>query len=436
MRPREPRTRVRHRDRTILWTALISIAGTVLAVALFRNLTSGENKVEFEIPTLYSTDSPQLVRVFGHLLGPAIEGGNRVQPLQNGDEIFPAMLAAIRGAKKTICFETYIYWQGQIAREFAAALSERAHAGVKVHVLLDWLGSKIDVKLIKAMESSGIEVVRYHPIRWYQMNRLNHRTHRKLLVVDGRIGFTGGVGIGDQWLGHAQDPEHWRDSHYRVEGPVVAQMQAAFIDNWLNTRARVLHGEEYFPPLEPVGTMSAQMFRSSPREGSDSIRLMYLLAIAAARHEILIGNAYFVPDDLAEKELIAAAGRGVRIRIVLPGPHIDTQLVGKASRARWGPLLEAGAEFYEFQPTMYHRKVLIVDRLLVSVGSTNFDNRSFRLNDEANLNVLDRGLATSEAVALEADMARSRRFTLVDWRNRSWRERAQEWLAGLLRSQL
>jgi hypothetical protein len=282
---------VRRRARTILWTALSSIAGTVLVVALFRNLTSGEKKIEFEIPTLYGTDSPQLVRVFGHLMGPAIEGGNRVQPLQNGDEIFPAMLAAIRGARKTICFETYIYWRGQIAREFSDALSERARAGVKVHVLLDWLGSKFDAKLIEEMARSGIEVERYHPIRWYQMNRLNHRTHRKLLVVDGRIGFTGGVGIGDQWLGHAQDSEHWRDSHYRVEGPVVAQMQAAFMDNWLNTRARVLHGEEYFPPLEPVGHMSAQMFRSSPREGSDSIRLMYLLAIAAARHEILLGGA-------------------------------------------------------------------------------------------------------------------------------------------------
>src|SRR6185436_1359359 len=200
--------------------------------------------------------------------------------------------------------ETYIYWQGGIAEQLAGALAERSRAGIAVHVLLYWLGSKrIEPRLIEEMQDAGVEVERYHPIRWYQLDRVNQRTHRKILVVDGRLGFTGGVGIGDEWTGDAQDPQHWRDAHYRVEGPAVAQIQASFMDNWLKTQARVLHGEEYFPALEAAGDMKGQMFRSSPREGSARVRLMYLLAIAAAREEILIGNAYFVPDDLARDEL-------------------------------------------------------------------------------------------------------------------------------------
>ena len=420
-----------------LATALIAVAATLFVMLLLRNLSSSEKKVEHEIEPLYPIDSEQFRRVLSSLLGPPILPGNRVEPLNNGDEIFPPMLAAIRDARETVCFETFIYWSGRIAAELSSALAERARAGVKVHVLLDWLGSKkIEARLVDEMEEAGVEVERYHPIRWYQLDRVNHRTHRKLLTVDGRVGFTGGVGIGDEWLGHAQDPDHWRDMHFRVEGPAVAQLQSAFMDNWLKTRSCVLHGEPYFPPLEPRGDLDAQMFRSSPSEGSESVRLMYLLAIAAAREEILMGNAYFVPDDLAREELVKAAKRGVRVRIIVPGRHIDAALVRMASRARWGPLLEAGVEIHEFQPTMYHCKVFIADRLLLSVGSTNFDNRSFRLNDEANLNVFDRGLAEKMTNVLEGDIARSRRLTLDEWRRRPWREKVGDRLSELLRSQL
>jgi cardiolipin synthase len=420
-----------------LLVAAIAVAATLIVVLATRNLSSGEKKVEHEIEPLYAIGSDQFRRVLSTLLGPPIVSGNSIRHLQNGDEIFPAMVEAIRGARETLCFETFIYWSGEIAAELSRALAERARAGVRVHVLLDWLGSnKMDAALIEEMERSGVEVERYHPIRWYQLDRVNHRTHRKLLVVDGRIGFTGGVGIGDQWLGHAQDPEHWRDMHFRVEGPVVAQLQAAFMDNWLKTRSRVLHGEPYFPALTANGDVTAQMFRSSPREGSESVRLMYLLSIAAARQEILMGNAYFVPDDLVRDELVAAARRGVRIRIVVPGRHTDAAVVRMASRARWGPLLEAGIEIHEFQPTMYHCKVFIADGLLVSVGSTNFDNRSFRLNDEANLNVYDAELAATLTRVVEADIARSRQLTLEQWRRRPLREKVADRLSGLLRSQL
>nr|MDP9122593.1 phospholipase D-like domain-containing protein [Acidobacteriota bacterium] len=337
----------------------------------------------------------------------------------------------------TITFETYIYWSGEIAAEFTAALVERARDGVRVHVLLDWLGSnRMDDELLEALDDAGVQVERYHPLRWYNLDRINNRTHRKLLVVDGRIGFTGGVGIADKWRGGAQDPDHWRDLHFRVEGPVVAQMQAAFMDNWLKTRSEVLHGDHYFPHLEDAGSCEAQTFKSSPREGSESARLMYLLSMTAACGSIRIGNSYFVPDRLAIETMVAARRRGVEVEIIVPGPFIDTEITRQASRSRWGKLLEAGIAIYEYQPTMYHCKLMIVDDCWVSVGSTNFDNRSFRLNDEANLNVLAADFARREIEIFERDKGLSKRVTLEAWRRRSWFEKLLERAAGLLRSQL
>jgi cardiolipin synthase len=421
---------------TAVWI-ILAVGLTALVVLLALNLSSRQLSVERRIEHLYGIEDPQFVRAMGSLLGPALIGGNRITALRNGDRIFPAMLEAIRSARRTINFETYIYWSGDIGREFAEALSERARAGVAVHVLLDWVGAgKIDEELVRSMEEAGVVVLRYHPLRWYNLGRLNNRTHRKLLVVDGVVGFTGGVGIADVWNGDAQDPDHWRDSHFQVEGPVVAQMQAVFMDNWIESRAEVLHGEEYFPALHAVGPHCAQVFQSSSEGGSESVRLMYLMSIAAATRTIRLANAYFVPDDLAVRLLVEAARRGVSVEIVVPGRYIDFRIVRKASRARYGALLEAGIAIYEYQPTMYHTKVMIVDDLWVSVGSTNFDSRSFRLNDEANLNVLDPDLAAELAGHFAEDKARSRRVTLEAWRARPWREKAQERLAAMLRSQL
>jgi cardiolipin synthase len=419
------------------WIILATAAVTLFLSVFLRNLSTGERKITARIDPLYGVEDPPFRRALGHLLGPSIVPGNKIDPLYNGEEIFPAMLEAIRGAQKTITFETFIYWSGWIARELTRALAERAQAGVKVHVLLDWFGSKkMNEKLLQEMRDAGVQVERYHPIRWYNLDRINNRTHRKLLVVDGRLGFTGGVGIADEWLGHAQDPDHWRDTHYRVEGPVVAQMQAAFTDNWMKTHSQVLHGDDYFPPLEEAGDCEAQMFKSSSTEGSESARLMFLLSLAAARRTIYIGSSYFVPDDLAVKTLIDARRRGVHIEIIVPGRHIDAKLTRRASRSRWGKLLEAGIEIYEYQPTMFHCKIMIVDEIWVSVGSTNFDNRSFRLNDEANLNLMDRDFAASQIAAFRMDKARCRQITLEAWRRRPVREKVLEHAAGLLRSQL
>jgi len=416
---------------------LITCICTVLAGLLLLNFMPSEKKIDTQLTRQYETNDPQFRRSLGVLLGPPIVEGNKVEVLLNGDRIFPAMLAAIRGAQKTITFETYIYWSGSIGQEFTDALSERARAGVKVHVLLDWIGSmKIDEASLDEMRRAGVEIHRYHKPVWWKLARMNNRTHRKLLVADGRIGFTGGVGIADKWRGDGQDESHWRDTHFRVEGPVVGQMQAVFTDNWLKATGAILDGEDYFPALSPQGDMPAQMFSSSPTGGSESMHLMYLMAITAARRTIHLSNAYFVPDELAVRALVAAAKRGVDVRIITPGEIIDSDVVRAASRERWGELLRAGVKIAEYQPTMYHVKALVVDSLLVSVGSTNFDNRSFSLNDEANLNVFDRAFARQQEDVFETDWLRARPITLQQWENRPLTDKAAGELADLIGSQL
>ena len=308
---------------------------------------------------------------------------------------------------------------------------------MRVHVLLDGLGCNcLRGELIRQMRRAGVEVQIYNIVELTDIDRLNNRTHRKLMVVDGQVGFTGGVGIADEWSGHAQSTHHWRDMHFQVEGPAVAQMQSAFVDNWMKMAATVLHGDDYFPALGPVGPLRCHLFKSAPHEGSDSLRMVFLFSIAAARESILIANAYFMPDDLTIQTMIEALERGVRIEILMPGPHIDKQYVRDATRARWGGLFAAGARIFEYQPTMYHAKLMVIDRRWTSVGSANFDNRSFRLNDEANLNVLDAGFGAEQAAVFAADKERAREITFAEWRGRSRPQKLIDRAAALLRSQM
>jgi cardiolipin synthase len=421
----------------MIWIALAGFCLGALLMLLVPNFGSGEKHIARPLQRLYATDDPQFGRDMSVLLGPPVVENNHIEVLLNGDQIFAAMLTSIRQAQRTLTFETYIYWSESIGEEFATALSERARAGVKVHVLLDWIGSfKIENEHLEAMRNAGVEVERFHRPHWSHLPRFNNRTHRKVLVVDGVLGFTGGVGIADQWRGNAQDEDHWRDTHFRVAGPVVAHMQAVFADNWAKATSRILNGADYFPALQPCGTMPAQMFMSSPSGGSESMHLMYLMAITAAARTIDLSSSYFVPDALTVDTLVAAAKRGVKIRIITPGRKTDATIVRRASRARWGPLLEAGITIAEYQPTMFHCKVLVVDGLLVSVGSTNFDNRSFRLNDEANLNVFDAAFALEQISIFEADLARARPVTLQAWRKRPLKEKLLERSASLLGNQL
>ncbi|MDB5889715.1 MAG: phospholipase D/Transphosphatidylase [Polaromonas sp.] len=427
---------MKQRSRTV-WVALLVFVATLAAVLLVLNFSTGEKKLDQRLDRLYGSSSPQFERTMGSLLGPGIIGGNQVKELLNGSEIFPSMLQAIRQAQHSITFETYIYWSGDIGLAFADALAERAQKGVKVHVLLDWIGSaKMEDALLERMRSSGVQVLKFHKPHWYNLGRMNNRTHRKLLVADGKIGFTGGVGIAPNWTGKAQDPDHWRDTHFRIEGPVVAQMQSTFMDNWLKVTGEVLHGEPYFPALMPNGTSNAQMFSSSPSGGSDSMRLMYHMVLTAAERSIDLSMAYFVPDELSSKVLQDALRRGVRLRLITPGEFTDTETVAAASRATWGPLLAAGAEIYQYQPTMYHCKVMIIDDRIVSVGSTNFDNRSFSLNDEANLNIYDEAFAKRQTYIFEQDLTQAKRVSLADWEARPLKEKLAERLASLLEAQL
>lgn len=423
--------------RRMFWTIAITALVTFLVVMLTVNFARPEKKLSWRIEHRYALADTQFRREMGVMLGPSITAGNKITALQNGAEIFPAMLDAIRSARTSITFETYIYWSGEIGDAFSKALSERARAGIPVNVTVDWVGSvKMDRTLLDEMESAGVRVKQYRPLRWYNIRRLNYRTHRKLLVVDGRIGFTGGVGIADLWSGNAEDPQHWRETHFRIEGPVVAQFQAAFNDNWIKTTGELLNGDKYFPALPSAGDLDAHLFMASPAGGSESMHLMYLLSIAAATQSIDLAASYFVPDELVIQAFVAARTRGVRVRILLPGPHIDAEAVRLASKATWGRLLQAGVEIHVYQPTMLHTKLLIIDNEMVSVGSTNFDPRSFRLNDEANLNIYERTFAAQMTSVFEGDMKNSVRYTYDMWLRRPFSEKLVEKLLRPIRSQL
>src|SRR5437588_8700308 len=366
-----------------------------------------------EVSPLYSATSPEFRQSAGSLLGPNFVGGNNITTLINGDQIFPAMLSAIRSAKRSINFETYVFIDGEVAKQFTDALVEASGRGVKVNAVLDARGTnRMGRENLGRLRNAGVNVVKYHSGFWPDPRRYNNRTHRKLLIVDGKTAFIGGAGIADLWAGDADSTKHWRDNHYKVTGPVVAQLQGSFMSNWLKTRGKVLHGDAYFPPPENRGSSLAQAIRSGPKY--ENLDLMYLLAIASAQKTLRIENAYFLPDDLTRKELVAAAKRGTKIEIIVPGRKIDQKLVRAASKRHWPELIQAGIKIYEYEPTMVHVKLLVVDDTFVSVGSGNFDNRSIRLNDEANLDVLDREFAGEQIRFFEMDKQHAREVGLEE----------------------
>jgi cardiolipin synthase len=282
------------------------------------------------------------------------------------------------------------------------------------------------------MKEAGVEFVKYNHTEWHKLLRINHRDHRKILVVDGVIGFTGGACLADEWMGNAERKELWRDTTFQVEGPAVAQLQGVFIDNWIQTEHEVLHGNGYFPKLSETGDCYAHAFKTGPKDGVESARLVYLYSIAAARKHIRIAHSYFVPDNLLVDALLAARKRGVKVEVITPG-IIDANVVRRASRARWDPLIKAGVEFYEYQPSLYHCKVMIVDDVWVVAGSANFDNRSFRINDENGLDVWNVEFAQANARIFEMDKAKSRRITLQEYQARPWYIKTSERAASLLR---
>jgi cardiolipin synthase len=386
----------------------------------------------------YGPEDPLFANTLGPLLGAEFTRGNRVELLANGDEFFPPMLDAIAQAKHSITLETYIWSSGRISERFIEALTAKARQGVKVHVLVDGMGvlKFADADQHRLLDA-GVEFIYYAREHWYEIKaNINQRTHRKLLIVDGRVGFTGGMCIDDHWLGHAESLDHWRDTQVRCVGPVVREMQAVFATNWLQTTGKVLTGPDYFPAGEPwLPGVAAQCYKSGPSEDPENARVSYLLAIAAARKTIRISHAYFVPDDLAITMLLAALNRGVQVQVIVPASN-DSRFGRAASRSRWGRLLEAGAKFYRYEPAMYHAKVMIVDDVFLTIGSVNFDNRSFGINDEVNVNVIDRGVAAAGVRLFESDLRASEPLTLEEFRGRPWWQKAADNFCGLFRSQL
>ncbi len=348
----------------------------------------------------------------GAVVGGTFVTGNRITTLNNGNEIFPAMLAAIESARATINMEMFVFEKGDIPQRFADALAARARAGVEVRVLLDAVGAGKSRQYHADLRAAGVLLELHHRVWWPDLRRYNHRTHRKLLIVDGRVGFIGGVGVADHWDGAAASPEEWREIHYRVEGPVVTQLQGAFQDNWVQAHdGEILQGPAHFPAPAMAGTAAAGVFYSSPRRQRYGSELMYHLALASAQKTIRITNPYFLPDRELTDALCAAVQRGVKVQILLPGEHMDQKAVRRASRKRWPALLAAGVEIYEYEPTMIHTKLFIVDDYFVSLGSTNLDPRSLRINDEANLNVLDRTFAREQATLFAKDLLRAKRVS-------------------------
>jgi cardiolipin synthase len=382
--------------------------------------------------------SDDFLRATEAITSAPISRGNDIELFINGDEIFPAMLETMHGAQRSLNFLTYLYWSGEIAGQVAAALCERARAGVEVNVLLDAVGSaKMDRGLIDDMDEAGVTFAFFRPPKPYAVRRLNNRTHRKLLIADGEVGMAGGVGIADQWTGDAQDPEHWRDTHVRVRGPVVRGLQGAFAENWLEATGDVLVGPAYLPELEPVsGGGSMQVVRSTAEIGDTNVEALYFLAIACARTSLHLTSAYFAPRPAFVEALTAAAQRGVDVRVLVPGARIDKQVVRQAGHAAYGDLLDAGVLIFEYCPTMIHAKTLTIDGAWSSVGSVNFDNRSFQLQDEVTLCVCSRAFAAQLDAQFERDLERSAQIEPGRWNGRPLPARLREGLTKIMRREL
>ena len=371
-----------------------------------------------------SVGEPAFVRTLEAHTDALLVPGNRAQILLNGDEIFPAMLAAIREAKTTITFANFIYEKGDIAREMAETLAERCRAGVGVKVLLDAVGSKSMPKTYRqVMEKAGCHVASYHSINPMSIRRFNHRNHRRVLVVDGRLGFTGGTGVGEKWTGDGRTKGHWRQTDVRVEGPIVRHLQAAFAENWRDATGFLLGGDAYFPAIEPRGNLTAQTIKSSPASGAAAAYVLFLLAIDSSRSSILITNPYFVPDGVLTDALVRAVKRGVDVSILTAGDADTTldRLVRQASQAHFGRVLQAGARVYEYGSALLHAKTIVVDGQWVTIGSANLDNRSFALNNELNLAFLDKGLAARLTEIFRDDLKLARQVTYEDWQRHGWR---------------
>lgn len=411
--------RPRHVKLIITILVVLGIVGGLLALA--------QDQITLKIQSAHAADSPAFPGYAAALLGSHPTGGNSYTVLTNGDQIFPSMLDAVNGARRRISFETYIYNKGAIGRQFTDAFIAAAGRGVLVQIVIDAIGSsRFPKEWHESMTAAGVKIGVFGKAKWYSLKELNYRTHRKILTVDGRVGFTGGVGLDDQWQGHAQDKAHWRDTMVRVEGPVVRLMEGAFNENLVETLGPVTPIVD--PPEQvPAGPLdTAMMLRSSPSGGANDMKRLYLLTVAAARRTLDIATPYFVTDESSDWALAEARRRGVRVRILVEGDLTDALPVKYASRNAYQRLMADGIEIYEYQPTMMHVKAMVVDGAWTIVGSANFDNRSLELNDEMNLAVSDAGFAARLLQDFEQDLRSAKRLDLETWHRRPFLDKVRE----------
>jgi cardiolipin synthase len=393
--------------------------------------------VGFDIDDPPEAGDPEFARLVEALTGAPLRDGNRIEVLRNGDEIFPAMLDAIRNAKHSVDFATYVYWTGSICPEFANALIDRANVGVEVNVLLDAVGAAaMDRELVSALERAGVRVAWFRPVRWFTLHKLNNRTHRKILVVDGRVGFTGGVGIADEWTGNGEDPDHWRDTHIRIEGLAARDLVGGFLENWSEATRSILTGRHIPKVSRFRDGVSVQVTRSAAAKGSTEAEELFYAAVASARRRIWLTTAYFAPRQAFVDVLCDAVERGVDVRVLTNGPHIDRKVVRQTGRTTYSEMLECGVRIFEYQKTMMHAKVMVVDGAWATVGSINFDNRSFALNDELNLSVFDSGVAATLEDHYREDLEDAEELDLDRWRARPPLARLKEEASSLLRREL
>jgi cardiolipin synthase A/B len=416
--------------------ARLAVARIGFALALTSAAGCASVAPHLELPTL-DIAQPAFAATLGGYTGTTVVGGNRIEILLNGEEIFRAKLAAIRKAQKTINYAQYVYEDGAPARDITRALASRCRAGVKVNVLVDAVGSlAMPMSYREELTGAGCHLEYYRPLSPLAIDRANYRNHRRILVVDGVLGVTGGSGISGKWSGDGRQQGHWRDT-VLLEGPVVEQLQGAFAENWLEATGVAIGGPEYFPRrrLAVKGSVAAHIVRSSPASGSTAMYTMFLLALASAQRSIHITNPYFVPDEKLMRTLVGAAQRGVRVVLIVPGA-IDHNLVRQASRSEFGRLLKSGVEIYEYGPALLHAKTMVVDGIWATVGSTNLDHRSFALNEELNVAIYDVAIAQKLERVFAEDVANSRRVTYQAWSRRGVGSRILELLAVPLREQM
>jgi cardiolipin synthase A/B len=380
----------------------------------------------------------RLRRALEGILGVPATEGNAIDVLRNGDEIFPAMLEAIGQADHTIDFLTFVYWRGDVGTRFAEALVDRARAGVRVRVLLDaWGANSIEKSLVEKMEGAGVRVRWFRPLARLHVSQANHRTHRKVLIVDETVGFTGGVGIADEWNGDARNEHEWRDTHFRVRGPAVDGLRAAFVDNWIETEDELFEENvDRFPDQPQPGSTVVQSVRGASETGWNDITTLFLSLLQLAQERVRIATAYFVPDTQLNDRLCEAADRGVEVAILLPGPHADKRFVQLAGESSYRRLLDRGIKIWRFQPSMLHAKIMTVDGVVANIGSANLNARSTELDEEINLVAFDPELVRVLDAQFDEDVGRSMEIVPGRWEDRSVWHRISERAAGLLRHEV